>query len=147
MNLRIHIFSIKMSWFYVVSGASEVWSWLLLIFDWLGWRRKKWQLVKAFPLSVTSTSALCHLRNDGTSAIGGRIHPLMDTCPFFDLIRKVVAWWEGAPVVSIVAEIWLTSSCVLHLLRFVCGLAWPWWALQMGFANKLAWAWLTLQDE
>ena len=49
MNLRIHIFSMKMSWFYVVSRASEVWSWLLLIFDWLGWRRKKWQLAEAFP--------------------------------------------------------------------------------------------------
>ena len=54
MNLRIHIFSMKMSWFYVVSGDSEVWSWLLLIFDWLGWRRKKWQLAEAFP-------AFCHI--------------------------------------------------------------------------------------
>ena len=54
MNLRIHIFSMKMSWFYVVSRASEVWSWLLLIFDWLGWRRKKWQLAEAFP-------TFCHI--------------------------------------------------------------------------------------
>ena len=40
--------------FMSFSGASEVWSWLLLIFDWLGWRRKKWQLAEAFP-------AFCHI--------------------------------------------------------------------------------------
>ena len=54
MNQRIHIFSMKMSWFYVFSGASKVWSWLLLIFYWLGWRRNKWQLAEAFP-------AFCHI--------------------------------------------------------------------------------------
>ena len=57
------------------------------------------------------------------SACGERIHPLVDTCLFSDMIRQVVAGWEGAPAVSIVVGIWLTSSRVLHLLRFVCGLA------------------------
>ena len=103
-------------------------SWFLT--SWVGEERSdSW--LKLSQLFVTSPSALCHLRNDGTSACGERIHPLVDTSPFSDLIRQVVAWWEGALAVSIVAGTWLTSSRVLHLLRFVCGLAWPCWALQI----------------
>ena len=96
-----------------------------------GWVREErsdnW--LKLSQLSITSPLALCHLRNDGILAYGERIHPLVDTCLFSDLIRQVMTWWEGAPAISIVAEIWLTSSRVLLLLRFVCGLAWPSWAL------------------
>ena len=139
MILIIHILSMKMSWFYDVSGASEVWSWLLLIFDWLGWRRKKWWLAEAFLAFYHINFSFMSLekwwdfslwRKDSSPG-GHRIHPLVDTCPFSNLIRQVVAWWEGAPAVSIVAGIWLTSSSVLHLLRFVCGLTWPCWALQI----------------
>ena len=57
-------------------------------------RSNSWQ--KLSQLSVTSFLALCHLRNGGTSACRERIHPLVDTCPFSDLIRQVVASWEGA---------------------------------------------------
>ena len=122
MNQRIHIFSMKMSWYYVVLGASKVCSWFLT--SWVGEERSdSW--LKLSQLSVTSPSVLCHLRNDGISACRERIHPLVDTCLFSDLIRQIVTWWERAPGVSVVAEIWLTSSCVLRLLRFVCGLAWP----------------------
>ena len=89
---------------------------------WVGEERNdSW--LKLFQLSVTSPSVLCHLRNDGILACGEMIHPLVDTCLFSDLIRQVVTLWEGASAVSIVAEIWLTSSRVLLLLRFVCGLA------------------------
>ena len=49
------------------------WSWVLLVFDRMGWRRKKGQLAEASLLSVTSLSALCHLRNDGISAYEGRV--------------------------------------------------------------------------
>ena len=49
------------------------WSWLLLVFDWMGWRKKKGQLVEASQLSVTSPSALCHMRNDGILACEERI--------------------------------------------------------------------------
>ena len=95
-------FSMKMSWFCVVSGASLVWSWQLWFLDWMSWRRKKLQLAEAFPTFptfVTSPSALCHFRDDGISACGGRIHPLVDTCLSSDLIRHVGTWWEGAPTV------------------------------------------------
>ena len=81
MNPRIHVFSMKMNGFQVVSGALMAWSWLLLVFDWMDWRRKKGQLVEASQLSVTSPSALCHMRNDGILACEGRVYPLMDTCP------------------------------------------------------------------
>ena len=54
INQRIHVFSMKMNWFQVVSRVLMAWSWLLLVLDWMGWRRKKWQLAKASQLSVTS---------------------------------------------------------------------------------------------
>ena len=55
-------------------------------------RSNSWQkLFQLSQLSVTSSLALCHLGNDETSACRERIHPLVDTCPFFDLIREVVA--------------------------------------------------------
>ena len=54
MNQRMHVFSMKMNWFQVVSRVLMAWSWLLLVLDWMGWRRKKWQLAKASQLSVTS---------------------------------------------------------------------------------------------
>ena len=57
------------------------WSWLLLVLDWMGWRRKKGQLAESSQLSVTSPSALCHMRNDGITACEGRIQSLSDTCP------------------------------------------------------------------
>ena len=57
------------------------WSWLLLVLDRMGWRRKKGQLVETSQLSVTSPSALCHMRNDGILACEGRVYPLMDTYP------------------------------------------------------------------
>ena len=41
--------------------------------DWMGWRRKKGQLAEASQLFVTSVSALCHIRDDGISACGGRV--------------------------------------------------------------------------
>ena len=49
------------------------WSWLLLVLDRMGWRRKKGQLVETSQLSVTSPSALCHMRNDGITACEGRV--------------------------------------------------------------------------
>ena len=49
------------------------WSWLLLVLDRMGWRRKKGQLVETSQLSVTSPSALCHMRNDGITAYKGRV--------------------------------------------------------------------------
>ena len=55
-------------------------------------RSNSWQkLFQLSQLSVTSSLALCHLGNDETSACRERIHPLVDTCPFFNLIREVVA--------------------------------------------------------
>ena len=57
------------------------WSWLLLVFDRLGWRRKKGQLAETSQLSVTSLSTLCHMRNDKISACEVRVQLLMDTCP------------------------------------------------------------------
>ena len=58
--------------------------------NWVGEERSdSW--LKLSQLSITSTLALCHLRNDRTSTCGGRIHPLVDTCPFSDVIRQVVA--------------------------------------------------------
>ena len=55
-------------------------------------RSNNWQkLFQLSQLSVTSSLALCHLRNDGTSTCRERILSLLDTCPFFDLIRQVVA--------------------------------------------------------
>ena len=65
----------------VVSGALMVWSWLLLVFDRLGWRRKKGQLAETFQLSVTSLLALCHIRNYGISTYERMVQPLRDTCP------------------------------------------------------------------
>ena len=49
------------------------WSWLLLVLDRMSWRRKKGQLAEASQLSVTSPSALCHIRNDEISACKGRV--------------------------------------------------------------------------
>ena len=44
-----------------------------------GERSNSWQkLSQLSQLSVTSSLALCHLRNDGTSACRERIHPLVD---------------------------------------------------------------------
>ena len=43
-------------------------SWLLLVLDRMGWKRKKGQLAEASQLSITSPSVLCHMRNDGISA-------------------------------------------------------------------------------
>ena len=73
MNQRMHVFSMKMNRFQVVSGALMAWSQLLLIFDQMGQRRKKGQLVETSQLSVTSTLALCHMRNDRISTCGGRV--------------------------------------------------------------------------
>ena len=42
-------------------------SWLLLVLDRMGWKRKKGQLAEASQLSVTSLSALCHMKNDRLS--------------------------------------------------------------------------------
>ena len=49
------------------------WSWLLLVLDRMGWRRKKGQLAEASQLSVTSLSVLCHMRNYGILACEGRV--------------------------------------------------------------------------
>ena len=49
------------------------WSWLLLVLDRMGWRRKKGQLAETSQLSVTSLLALCHLRNDEILACEGRV--------------------------------------------------------------------------
>ena len=49
------------------------WSWLLLVLDQMSWRRKKGQQVEASQLSITSLSALCHMRNDGISGCEGMI--------------------------------------------------------------------------
>ena len=55
-------------------------------------RNNSWhKLFQLSQLSVTSSLALCHLRNNGTSACRERILPLLDKCPFSDLIRQVVA--------------------------------------------------------
>ena len=97
-------------------------SWLLLIFDRLGWRRKKEQLAEASQLSVTSVSTLCHMRNDGISACEGRVQPLWTRGLFwFDW----TSWdlMERSSNCSVVAEIWLVSSRDLQLLGFMCGLA------------------------
>ena len=56
---------------------------------WVGEERSdNW--LKLSQLSVTSPLVLYHLRNDGISACGERIHPLVDTCLFSNLIRQVV---------------------------------------------------------
>ena len=49
------------------------WSWLLLVLDQMGWRRKKGQQVEASQLSVTSLLVLCHMRNDEISAFEGQV--------------------------------------------------------------------------
>ena len=48
-------------------------SWLLLVLDRMGWKRKKGQLAEASQLSVTLALALCHMKNDGISVCGGRV--------------------------------------------------------------------------
>ena len=101
-------------------------------------RNNSWQ--KPFQLSqlsVTSSLALCHLRTDGTSAFRERILPLLDTCPCSDQIRQVVAWWEGAPVVPFL----LKFNWVVHVFSNLLDLCV--WAgqTQLGFVDKLAWAW------
>ena len=123
MNLRIQIFIMKMSWFYVVFRSFRGLIMAALDFWLVGLEKKEVTIGWSFPSFLSHHLALCHLRNYGISAFGERIHPLVDTCIFSDLIRQVMTWWEGASAVSIVAEIWLTSSRGLHLMRFVCGLA------------------------
>ena len=49
------------------------WSWLLLVLDRMGWRRKKGQLAETSQLSVTSPLALYHMKNDRISACEGRV--------------------------------------------------------------------------
>ena len=49
------------------------WSWLLLVLDQMGWRRKKGQLAEASQLSIMSPLALCHMRNDRISTCEGRV--------------------------------------------------------------------------
>ena len=57
--------------------------------NWVGEERSdSW--LKLSQLSITSTLALCHLRNDGTLACGEMIHLLVDMCLFSDLIRQVM---------------------------------------------------------
>ena len=98
MNLRIQIFSMKMSWFYVVFRSFRGLIMAALGFWLFGLEKKEVTVGWIFPSFLSHQLQLY-------VTCGERIHPLVDTCPFSDLIRQVVAWWERAPAVSIVAGI------------------------------------------
>ena len=98
MNLRIQIFIMKMSWFYVVFRSFRGLIMAALDFWLVGLEKKEVTVGWIFPNFLSHQLQLY-------VTCGERIHPLVDTCPFSDLIRQVVAWWEGAPAISIVAGI------------------------------------------
>ena len=85
MNLKIHIFGMKMSWFLcrfieLYWSGNGSFSFLAICAD--EERSNSWQKPFQFSqLFVTSSLALCHLRNDRTSTCRERILPLLDTCP------------------------------------------------------------------
>ena len=131
-----------MSWFHVDSGVLVALSWLPLIFDQLGWRRKKGQLAEASQLSVTLVSAFCPMRNDGISACEWRIQPLMDTCPLLVWLDKLGPDRKGLQLVSCYWN--LAGQFTCRPTTGICV-----WAglIQSGFVVKLPWAWLFLQNE
>ena len=55
MNQKVHIFDMIMSCFPVILEAFMFWSWLPLVFDQMGWRRKRRQLAEASQLYVMTS--------------------------------------------------------------------------------------------
>ena len=142
MNQRIHVFSMKIDWFQVVSGALMVWAWLLLVLDWMGGEERSDNWLKLF-------SFLSH---------PSQLYVTWEMMGFQLVEKGFIPWWT-----RVYFLIWLDKlgpdgkglqlfNCCWNLAnQFTC---FPiaeicvWASLtQLGFSNKLAWVGLTLQDE
>ena len=125
----------KINWFQVVLGALLAWSWLLLVLDQMGWRRKKGHLVETSQFFVASLLALCHMRNDGISACEGRVY-LWWTCALF------WSYWTSLDLMG------MGSSCLV-VLKFgwsahVISSCWDLCMGWLGSAGLCSWASLGL---
>ena len=104
MNRRIHVFSMKINWFQVVSGALMAWSWLLLVFHWMGW-----SLEKKKGTAGWSFLAFCHITFNfmshekwwNFSLWRKGLTPDGHMSSSSDLIRQVGTWWQWAPTIEL----------------------------------------------
>ena len=129
-----------MSWFHVVSGALMAWSWLLLIFDRLGWRRKKGQLAETFQLSITSISTLWEMMEFRLVKEG--FYPWGTHVLFWPNLDKLGLDGKGLQLFNccwnLAGQLTWPSAVGIHV-----------WdgPTQLGFVVELLRAWLSLQNE
>ena len=140
MNQRIHVFSMKIDWFQVVSGALMAWAWLLLVLDWMGgeersdsWLKLPNFLSHQFQIYVTWEMMRFQLVEEGFNPWG--------TCVLF--WYDWTSWDLMGRALVVCAEIWLVTSRKLSASGFCV------WAglVQLCFVVELLWAWLSLQNE